>query len=93
MEHARNSAKQFGGRPEDYLAIHRWFESKAFFADFATAPCAITEGFSRERSLTNDAVPSATSENSTLKKTSEGFRRLRTGSHKFGRNVGCTVSD
>ena len=35
MEHARNSAKQFGGRPEDYLAIHRWFdESKTFFADF-----------------------------------------------------------
>jgi len=35
IEHARNSAKKFGGKPEDYLAIHRWFdESKAFFADF-----------------------------------------------------------
>ena len=29
MEHARNSAKQFGGRPEDYLAIHRWFDDDA----------------------------------------------------------------
>lgn len=35
LEHARNSAKKFGGNPEDYLAIHRWFdESKAFFPDF-----------------------------------------------------------
>jgi hypothetical protein len=35
IEHARNSAKKFGGKPEDYLAIHRWFdESKAFFPDF-----------------------------------------------------------
>jgi len=35
IEHARNSAKKFVGKAEDYLAIHRWFdESKAFFADF-----------------------------------------------------------
>ena len=35
IEHARNSAKKFGGKAEDYLAIHCWFdESKAFFPDF-----------------------------------------------------------
>jgi hypothetical protein len=35
LEHAQSSVKKFGGKPEDYLAIHRWFdESKAFFADF-----------------------------------------------------------
>jgi hypothetical protein len=35
LEHARSSAKKFGGKPEDYLAVHRWFdESKAFFAGF-----------------------------------------------------------
>lgn len=35
VEHAQSSARKFGGRPEDYLAIHRWFdESKAFFPDF-----------------------------------------------------------
>ena len=35
LEHARSSARKFGGKPEDYLAIHHWFdESKAFFADF-----------------------------------------------------------
>jgi hypothetical protein len=35
VEHAQNSTRKFGGIPEDYLAIHRWFdESKAFFPDF-----------------------------------------------------------
>jgi len=32
--HALRSAKLFGGKPEDYLAIHNWFdESKAFLPD------------------------------------------------------------
>lgn len=35
IEHAQSSAKKFGGKPEDYLPVHSWFdESKAFFADF-----------------------------------------------------------
>ena len=35
LVHAQSSAKKFGGKPEDYLAIHNWFdESKAYFADF-----------------------------------------------------------
>lgn len=35
LEHAQSSARKFGGKPDDYLAIHRWFdESKAFFPDF-----------------------------------------------------------
>jgi hypothetical protein len=35
LRHAESSAKQFGGKPEDYLPIHNWFdESKAFFGDF-----------------------------------------------------------
>ena len=33
--HAVSSAKKWGGRPEDYLEIHQWFdESKAHHADF-----------------------------------------------------------
>lgn len=29
--HAENSAKRFGGKPEDYIAIHEWFdETKAW---------------------------------------------------------------
>ena len=33
--HAVSSAAKYGGTPDDYLAIHQWFdESKAFFPDF-----------------------------------------------------------
>lgn len=33
--HAVSSAKRFGGKPEDYLAIHEWFDaSKQYYADF-----------------------------------------------------------
>lgn len=32
--HARSSARKFGGTPDDYLAIHRWFDqTKAHVAD------------------------------------------------------------
>ncbi|MGH9772433.1 MAG: DUF6915 family protein [Candidatus Acidiferrales bacterium] len=35
IEHAKSSAQRFGGRPDDYLAIHIWFdESKSLLADF-----------------------------------------------------------
>jgi len=35
LEHAKNSARKFGGVAEDYLPIHEWFdESKAILADF-----------------------------------------------------------
>lgn len=34
IQHARNSARRFGGKPEDYMAIHHWFdETKAWCAD------------------------------------------------------------
>jgi hypothetical protein len=33
--HAISSARKFGGRPEDYQALHDWFDaSKAFLSDF-----------------------------------------------------------
>jgi hypothetical protein len=33
--HAQSSARKYGGTPEDYLAIHHWFdESKSMMADF-----------------------------------------------------------
>jgi hypothetical protein len=35
LKHAESSARTFGGKSEDYLAIHNWFdESKSFFTDF-----------------------------------------------------------
>jgi hypothetical protein len=34
-KHAQSSAAKFGGKAEDYVSIHSWFDaSKAFFADF-----------------------------------------------------------
>lgn len=33
--HAQSSARTFGGEPEDYLAIHHWFDAtKESFCDF-----------------------------------------------------------
>ena len=35
FKHAESSARTFGGKAEDYLAIHNWFDvSKSFFTDF-----------------------------------------------------------
>ena len=32
LVHAKSSAKQFGGTPEDYIKIHEWFdETKAWY--------------------------------------------------------------
>jgi hypothetical protein len=34
LEHAKSTVRKWGGRPEDYLPVHQWFdESKAFLAD------------------------------------------------------------
>jgi len=35
LEHAKSSARKFGGKPEDYLRVHQWFdESKSMMADY-----------------------------------------------------------
>jgi hypothetical protein len=35
IHHAQSSAKKYGGTPEDYLEIHKWFDqSKEHLADF-----------------------------------------------------------
>jgi hypothetical protein len=35
LHHAQSSAQKFGGKPEDHIEIHNWFDaSKAFLADF-----------------------------------------------------------
>jgi hypothetical protein len=35
LQHAQSSARKFGGKPEDYVAIHNWFDaSKAYLGDF-----------------------------------------------------------
>lgn len=35
LMHAKSSARKFGGQPEDYMAIHAWFDgTKELVADF-----------------------------------------------------------
>jgi hypothetical protein len=35
LKHAESSARRFGGRAEDYLPVHTWFdESKVYLPDF-----------------------------------------------------------
>jgi hypothetical protein len=35
LKHAQSSVRKFGGKPDDYLPIHNWFdESKVFLPDF-----------------------------------------------------------
>lgn len=35
FKHAQSSAKAFGGNPEDYIALHDWFdETKAYTGDW-----------------------------------------------------------
>lgn len=35
FHHAESTVRQFGGKPEDYIKIHSWFdESKAFYANW-----------------------------------------------------------
>jgi hypothetical protein len=35
LKHAESSARKFGGKAEDYLQVHNWFdESKSYLADF-----------------------------------------------------------
>ena len=42
FHHAESSARKYGGRPEDYQAIHNWFDaSKAHLAQPRIGPCVI----------------------------------------------------
>jgi len=35
LYHAESSARKYGGKPEDYLPLHNWFDqSKSYHADF-----------------------------------------------------------
>lgn len=35
LKHAESTVRKWGGKPEDYMAIHQWFdESKQFMSDF-----------------------------------------------------------
>ena len=96
--HALSSTHRWGGEPGDYLAIHSWFdESKAHFADFATARYATTPKASTPPSSASASrsrpAPGASSRcggrgSSTSKRTSARTRPPRTGCAQSGLNGG-----
>lgn len=62
IHHAESSARRYGGTPEDYLEIHKWFDqSKEHMADFRhRALRHHSEGiFSAERIFGDSIVNSA----------------------------------
>jgi hypothetical protein len=102
FEHARSSAKKFGGRPDDYLAIHNWFdESKAFFADFRhRALRHHTEGIFLAERIFGVAVVNSDGKQVPVRyigeqHVKEDLGRIpqhRTGCTKSGLNGGCMGS-
>ena len=45
FKHAESSARKFGGKAEDYLQVHNWFdESKAFFPGFPASRAPAPRG-------------------------------------------------
>jgi len=102
IKHAESSARKFGGKAEDYLAIHNWFdESKAFLSDFRhRALRHHAEGiFLCERCLARPSQIATEIQfrcamwgNSTSRKTWVAFLRHRTGSCRSSHNVGCMAN-
>jgi hypothetical protein len=102
MKHAESSAGRFGGRDEDYLPIHNWFdESKAFMADFRhRALRHHAEGiFLWERifgaAITNSEgtkVPVRYIENSMFARMSGAYPLHKTGYRKSIPFARCTAS-
>jgi len=102
-KHAESSARRFGGKLEDYLPIHNWFdESKAFLPDFRhRALRHHAEGiFLAERIF---GVAIVNSDGTTVpvryvgeQHVKEDLGRIspppKTGCHKSAPSVGCVVN-
>jgi Domain of unknown function (DUF6915) len=100
LKHAESSAKKFGGKSADYLAIHNWFdESKALFADFRHRALRHHAAgvFLAERifgiSITNHdgvEVPVRYIAEQHIKEDLGGIPTAKTGWQRSGRNIACT---
>jgi hypothetical protein len=102
LQHTQSSARKFGGKPEDYLAIHNWFdESKSFFTDFRhSALRHHAEGiFLAERifgitvvNRDRDRVPVRYVGEQHVKEDLDGYLPPKTGCHKSAPSGGCMVN-
>ena len=101
LKHAESSARKFGGKTEDYLAIHNWFdESKSFtdsgIARFDTTPkgfsCASVSSASQSSTAKANRCQCATSENSMCARIWGAYPPPKTGCPKSSLPAGCTVA-
>jgi hypothetical protein len=102
LQHAESSTKKFGGKPEDYLPIHNWFdESKAFFADFRhRALRHHAEGIFLAEKLFGVAIVKSDGkkfqcamwESNMSAKILAAFPQHRIGCHRLSRSAGCMAS-
>ena len=101
LKHAEGSARKFGGKAEEYLAIHSWFdESKSFSQISATAhsaimpkgsSCASVSSVSQSPTAKANRCQCATSENSTCARISGAYPPHKTGCPKSSPPAGCTA--
>ena len=102
LKHAQSSARRFGGRAEDYLPIHNWFdESKAFVGDFRhRALRHHAEGVFLAEKLFGVAIVNSDGKKVPVRYVGEqhvredldAFPQLRTGFCRSSPSVGCTAS-
>ena len=100
LKHAESSARKFGGKAEDYLPIHNWFdESKpslriSGIALFGTTAKEFSYASASSVSPSPTAKASrfrcATSENNMCARIWGAFPRHKTGYRKSSLPVGCT---
>jgi len=101
LKHAQSSARKFGGRAEDYLPIHNWFdESKAFLADFRhRALRHHAEGIFLAEKLFGVAIVNSDGKKVPVRyvggnmsgRSWDAFPRRKIGSGRSNHNDGCTV--
>src|SRR5216683_8215497 len=102
LKHAESSARKCGGKAEDYLRVHNWFdESKAFLPDFQHRALRhhaegifLCDESSVSQSPTAKAsrFQCATSENRMCASIWGVYPRRKTGYRKPSLPAGCTVS-
>jgi hypothetical protein len=102
LRHAESSARRFGGKAEDYLTIHNWFdESKAFLSDFRhRALRHHAEGIFLAERLFGVAIVNSEGKQVPVRylgeqHVREDLGRIPTaeiGSSRSNRNAGCMAS-
>ena len=94
FKHAESSARKFGGKAEDYLLIHNWFdESKAFIADFRhRALRHHAEGIFLCERIFGVAITNSEGKRVPVRYIGETAREGRPGTYTYSSKIGCRKS-